>query len=88
MMIAQDKERYDTLIDTIDVCLRILHEYFGTSFILTTCTAEDDDNALVHSGYDCSFKEALVMFEDLAEEDSNLAKAMGMVAVLTDRKIN
>lgn len=86
MMTAQDKERYDTLIDTIDECLRILHEDVGTSFILTTCTAEDDDNALVRSGCDCSFKEALVMFDDLAEENSNLAKAMGMVAVLTDRK--
>lgn len=88
MMTAKEKERYDTLIDTIDECLRILHEDFGTSFILTTCTAEDDDNALVHSGCDCSFKEALVMFDDLAEEDSNLAKAMGMVAVLTKRKNN
>ena len=86
MMTAQDKERYDTLVDTIDECLRILHEDFGTSYILTTCTAEDDDNTLVHSGCDCSFKDALVMFYDLAEEDSNLAKAMGMIAVLTDRK--
>lgn len=86
MMTAQDKERYDTLIDTIDECLKILHDDFGTSFILTTCTAKDDDNALVHSGCGYSFKEALVMFGDLAEEDSNLAKAMGMVAVFTDRK--
>lgn len=87
MMTAQEKERYDTLVDTIDKCLKILHEDFGTSFILTTCTLTDDeDNALVHSGCDCSFKGALVMFGDLAEEDSNLAKAMGMVAVLTDRK--
>lgn len=87
MMTAQDKERYDTLIDTIDKCLRILHEDFGTSFILTTCTEKDDGNALGHLGCDCSFKEALGMFGDLAE-DSNLAKAMGMVAVLTDRKNN
>lgn len=88
-MTAQDKERYDTLVDTIDECLRILHEDFGTSYILTTCTLTDDeDNALVHSGCNCSFKEALVMFDDLAEEDSNLAKAMGMVAVITYRKNN
>ena len=87
MMTAQDKERYDTLVDTIDECLRILHEDFGSAFVLTLLTRTDDeDNALVHSGCDCAFKEALLMFGDLAEEDSNLAKVMGMVAVLTDRK--
>lgn len=86
MMTAQEKERYDTLVDTIVESLKILHKDFGSSFIFAIYTVAGDDNALVHSGCDCSFREALVMFDDMAEEDSNLAKAMGMVAVLTDRK--
>lgn len=89
MMTQQDKERYDTLVDTINESLKILHNDYDTSFILTLLTKSDDeDNAIVNSGCNCSFKEALVMFDDLAEEDSNIAKAMGIVAVLTERKNN
>lgn len=86
MMTQQDKERYDMLVDTIDECLRILHEEYGSAFILSICTEKDDDNVLVHSGCNGSFKEVLVMFEDLAEEDRNIAKAMGLIAEYTELK--
>lgn len=86
MMTAQEKERYDTLIDTIYESLKILHKDYGSAFLLSICTAEDDDSARVHSGCNCAFKEALMMFNDFAEEDSNLAKAMGIVSELTERK--
>ena len=85
-MTQQDKERYDTLVDTIDECLRILHEDFDTSYVLSICTKKDDDNALIHSGCKSSFKIALVMFNDLAEENSNLANVMGVIAEYTARK--
>lgn len=53
MMTAQDKERYDTLVDTISECLEILRKDFNTSFIISTLTRTgDEDNALVY--YGCS----------------------------------
>lgn len=88
MMTAQDKERYDALVDTIDESLKILHKDYGSAFLLSICTTKDDDSALVHSGCDCTFEEALIMFNNFAEEDSNLAKAMGMVAARTGCKNN
>lgn len=80
MMTQQDKERYNKLVDTIDESLKMLHKDYGAAFILSICTTEDEDSAIVHSGCDCTFLEALVMFNDLKEEDSNMAKAMGIVA--------
>ncbi len=89
MMTQQDKERYDTLVGTIYESLKILTKDYDTSFILTLLTKTDDeDNAIVHSGCNCTFREAVVMFEDLSEDDRNIAKAMGMVAALTDLKNN
>lgn len=89
MMTQQDKERHDTLVNTIGESLKILNKDYGTSFILTLLTKTDDEgNVIVHSGCNCTFREAVVMFEDLSEDDRNIAKAMGMVAVLTDRKKN
>ena len=69
MMTQQDKDRYNKLVDTIDESLKMLHKDYGSSFILSICTVEDDDSAIVHSGCDCTFKEALVMFNDLSEEE-------------------
>lgn len=89
MMTAQDKERYDTLIDTIDECLRILREDFGTSYILTSMTDIDDkDNVTIHTNCNYTFSDALVIFEDLAEKDSNIAEIMSMVVKYTERKNN
>lgn len=88
MMTQQDKEGYDALVNTIDESLKILREDYDSSFILSICTVEDDDNAIVHSGCDCTFMEALVMLNDLAEEDSNIAKVIGVIAKHTERKNN
>lgn len=88
MMTQQDKERYDALVNTIDESLKMLHKDYGAAFILSICTTEDEDSAIVHSGCYCTFLEALEMFDDLAEEDSNIAKAMGIVAKHTERKNN
>lgn len=86
MMTAQDKERYDTLVDTIDEYLRILHEDFGTSYIFASMTDIDDkDNATIHTNCNYTFGDALVIFDDLAEKDSNIAKIMSMVVKYTER---
>lgn len=80
MMTAQDKERYDTLVDTIDECLEILNKDFGTAFIISTLTRTDDeDNAFVHSGCYCTLKEALVLFSDLIEDEEDLVETMRII---------
>ncbi len=86
MMTAQDQERYDTLVDTIDECLRILREDFGSSYIFASMTDIDDkDNVTIHTNCNYAFSDALVIFDDLAEKDSNIAKIMSMVAKHTER---
>lgn len=87
MMTAQDKERHNTLIDTIDECLEILSKDFGTAFIISTLTRTgDEDNAFVHSGCSCTIREALVLFSDLVEDVEDLVEAMRVIANHTDRK--
>lgn len=89
MMTAQEKERYDTLVDTIDECLEILNKDFGTAFIISTLTRTgDEDNAFVHSGCYCTLKEALVLFSDLIEDAEDLVEAMRVIANHTERKNN
>lgn len=81
MMKQQDKKRYETLVNTIGESLDILHNDYGSAFIISLFTKTNNGyNAIVHSACDCTFNEVLEMFGYLAEEDSNLAKAMGIVA--------
>lgn len=88
MMTAKEKERYDTLIDTIHKCLKILKEDFGTAFVLAISTDTSDKQRICHTGCACENGMALVLLKDIVEDIPRFIEPIKMINDYISKEID